>query len=536
MINASERAAESQGFAAKWGGRLVRRWVRDWVQDRELPTSQKGCHIKAFTLLSDPTICAELRSYVRSNKWAMDPEKLTEFSKNNLVPTAAKQYLQHLVTHEMPAGLKKYLEIELFPRIHLKVGKGISLRTARRWLHHEGFRYIEHKKSLYYDGHERPDVVHYRQNVFLPAMLQYRSRLVEYMPGDVENEAEKGNCVERRLVTVAHDEMTAQANDGKAKSWVWEREHAIKKKGVGRGIHQSDVICSTVGWLKDASQSLEYGKNYDGYWNGELFVKQVSGAIRVLEMCVTDCFQLQEKIIPVFEHVHGPGYQALILVDNSQGHSAYAIDALLASRMNLRPGGKQAQMRDGWYMKDGGHVVQQMTFPTDHPEFPNQPKGMKAVLAERGLWVDGLLMQCKKCDPEAMGCCARHILEHQPDFMEQHSLVQEVIEAAGHLCIFLPKFHCELNFIEFFWGEVKNYLRKHCDYTFKTLQGNMPKALASVQVSTIRKWEHRMIRWMDAYRSGLGAKEAQFQVKVFSSKHYKSHRRVPETLARQFDA
>ena len=31
------------------------------------------------------------------------------------------------------------------------------------------------------------------------------------------------------------------------------------------------------------------------------------------------------------------------------------------------------------------------------------------------------------------------------------SLVQEVIEAAGHICIFLPKFHCELNFIEFFW-------------------------------------------------------------------------------------
>ncbi len=37
-------------------------------------------------------------------------------------------------------------------------------------------------------------------------------------------------------------------------------------------------------------------------------------------------------------------------------------------------------------------------------------------------------------------------------------LVQEVIEAAGHLCIFLPKFHCELNFIEFFWGWVKRYL------------------------------------------------------------------------------
>ena len=70
--------------------------------------------------------------------------------------------------------------------------------------------------------------------------------------------------------------MTVQANDGKKKSWVLEGEQPLQKKGLGCGIHQSDVICSMYGWLKDASQSLEYGKNYDGYWMGELFVKQVS--------------------------------------------------------------------------------------------------------------------------------------------------------------------------------------------------------------------------------------------------------------------
>jgi len=41
--------------------------------------------------------------------------------------------------------------------------------------------------------------------------------------------------------------------------------------------------------------------------------------------------QLKEKIIPAFEQAHGPGYQALFLIDNSQGHSAYAEDALLVS-------------------------------------------------------------------------------------------------------------------------------------------------------------------------------------------------------------
>ncbi|KDQ25265.1 hypothetical protein PLEOSDRAFT_1077894 [Pleurotus ostreatus PC15] len=307
-MEAGARAAESHGFAAKYGGRM-----------REVPTSDRGCHKKSFSLLSDPAICAELRSYVRSEKWAINPSKLAEFSQNRMVPAVADKYLRQVVDEEMPRGLKKYLELELFPRINVRAGKkGVSIRTA--------------------------------------------------------------------------------PNNGKAQSWIFEGEQPLRKKGVGRGLHQSDVICSTYGWLPEASQTLEYGKNYDGYWTGELFVKQ-----------------LKEKIIPTFEKYHGAGYKALIIVDNSQGHSAYATDALLTSRMNLQPGGKQARLCDGWYLKDNQKVIQAMVFPADHPEHPNEPKGMK-----------------------------------------------------------------------------QRYLAEHCDYTFETLKENMPKALQSVKVETIRKWEHRM--------------------------------------------
>ena len=94
------------------------------------------------------------------------------------------------------------------------------------------------------------------------------------------------NFVEKFLVLCAHDEMTAQVYDAKENTWVLEDQHPLRKKGTGRGIHQSDVICSTVGWLKCASQSLEYGKNYEGYWTGKLFAKQVS--LRVINnvMCL----------------------------------------------------------------------------------------------------------------------------------------------------------------------------------------------------------------------------------------------------------
>ena len=59
-VDASKIAAESHGFAKIWGGRLIRQWVRDWIEHWELPTSQWGHHTKVYNLLSDPAICVEM--------------------------------------------------------------------------------------------------------------------------------------------------------------------------------------------------------------------------------------------------------------------------------------------------------------------------------------------------------------------------------------------------------------------------------------------------------------------------------------------
>jgi len=77
-------------------------------------------------------IKAELRTYVRSNKWAVNPEKLQKFTNKTMLPTEAAKYCQEICDKEMPEGLKQYMELELFPRIHIKVGKGISVSIARR--------------------------------------------------------------------------------------------------------------------------------------------------------------------------------------------------------------------------------------------------------------------------------------------------------------------------------------------------------------------------------------------------------------------
>lgn len=274
-------SALTSGFAATTGGQLIRLWAKDWMVHRELPVSDRGRHVKVKSLLEDPSICAEMRTYLRSHKWATNPKKFADFTQQRLFPAEAEKYAKHIVGKEMPRGLKKYLEVELFPRIQMKVGKGISISTACRWMERQGFHYTKYKKALYFDGHERPDVVHYRQHIFLPLMAEYQCCLMEYRRIEESGCETFENVVKslpdgvRKLVLCAHDESTMQANDGDKAGWGPEDEQPLLKKSVGRGSHRSDVICSTVGWLKEAGQQLEYGKNYDGYWTGELFVKQV---------------------------------------------------------------------------------------------------------------------------------------------------------------------------------------------------------------------------------------------------------------------
>jgi hypothetical protein len=162
----------------------------------------------------------------------VNSQKLAKFTNAKLLPAEAKKYLHQIVDKEMPERLKKYMEVELFPQIQLLVGRGISISMAHCWLHRKGFRYMQHKKALYFDGHNHPDVVDYRQNVFSPQMAEYCKRLVSYKVGDVKTPNPPQNYIERALVLLPQDESMMQSNDGPKASWVPNGEQPLKKKGV----------------------------------------------------------------------------------------------------------------------------------------------------------------------------------------------------------------------------------------------------------------------------------------------------------------
>jgi len=60
----------------------------------------------------------------------------------------------------------------------------------------------------------------------------------------------------------------------------------------------------------------------------------------------------------------------------------------------------------------------------------------------------------------ALDCCTRWVLFTEPDFGSQCSHLEEFITSRGHICDFYPKFHCELNFIEQYWGAANFHYHK----------------------------------------------------------------------------
>ena len=51
------------------------------------------------------------------------------------------------------------------------------------------------------------------------------------------------------------------------------------------------------------------------------------------------------------------------------------------------------------------------------------------------------------------------VLNGQPDFAQQRTALEGLMELAGDMAIMLPKMHPELNPIESFWAAMKAYCR-----------------------------------------------------------------------------
>jgi hypothetical protein len=211
------------------------------------------------------------------------------------------------------------------------------------------------------------------------------------------------------------------------------------KKGRGRIIHVLDFVEEENGRLiirnkegivvKDARCIIYPGSGGDAWWDHAQLLAQV------------------DRVISIFEEVH-PNCIGLFLFDHSSAHASLGHDALRAFDMNKANGGGQRKQKDTIIPMNNPCVehrgkVQKMTTEA------GEKKGLKQTLEERGFNVRGMRAKCSPvCSVENNDCCMARLLSKQDDFKFQESLLEQKFKARGHFCVFLPKFHCELNPIE----------------------------------------------------------------------------------------
>jgi len=138
--------------------------------------------------------------------------------------------------------------------------------------------------------------------------------------------------------------------------------------------------------------------------------------------------------------------------------------------------------------KDG--TEQLFYYPEGH-EHAGQFKGMAKILEEHGYDTKAMKAQCGKkftdCPGSAL-CCCRRTLYNEPDFKEVDPILAQDIKSHGHHILFLPKFHCELNFIEQCWGHAKRWYRLFpASSKEEDLERNVVQALDEVSLISMRR-------------------------------------------------
>ena len=156
---------------------------------------------------------------------------------------------------------------------------------------------------------------------------------------------------------------------------------------------------------------------------------------------------------------------------------------------------------------------------------PTFSLGVKKILEERGQWYHDLKGNAWKFNCGSPGasckkymCCASHFLSSRPDFENQKSALRDIVEGAGHIFEMYPKYHCETNWIEIYWGAAKREARLKCNYTFASLDANVNNYLDHVSdPKRIRKYFQHCMNYIDAYSQGHNAQEVALDIKKFTS-------------------
>jgi len=368
-----------------------------------------------------------------------------------------------------------------------------------KWM---GMRWRKTPKGQYVDGHERPDIVDYRQKTYIPRRFSSTLLSRTWTEETIGNHViPSPSC--QHTVYWHHDETTYTQNNRHQVQWVPEDKKPVPQpKGEGPSLMVADFVSVDYGWLRspdgkeEARVLFRAGTNRDGYFTSEEILKQATRAMDILE-----------KYFPHDRHI--------LIYDNARTHLKRAPDALSARKMVLhtpKPGrnwlvkvpklddqGQQVYGPDRTKLKEKVQMapgtlpngeLQSLYFPEGHPR-AGVFKGMTVILQERGFIKEAQLKrECLgfKCPPDQIDCCVRRFLYNQPDFSAVETLLETHCKKRGFEVLFLPKFHPELSPIEPCWGSAKRTYRElPLSRLEAELEANVLLSLESVSLEQIRR-------------------------------------------------
>ncbi|KAF9489413.1 hypothetical protein BDN71DRAFT_1529516 [Pleurotus eryngii] len=472
-----------KGGEGEWFAHRIRELARHYQIFEDLPTEQRSGSRIGRSWIHHEGVHPQVRDFLKS----LPAGKVT------------------------PQALVKHINDVIFPELSITPKKPLSERTGQHWLLKMEWRHSLVRKGVYMDGHERADVVKYRDEEFLPLMKKYEEHMTHYEGPELTRQPPTLPPGTREMIAMFHDESCFHANDNDRKAWLSLGQQPLHSKSQGQLIHVSDFINSETGQLvlkdKDGNithdaQTIIYpsANSKDEWWDTKQLLVQM------------------QKAIDIFNKAH-PGKQALFIFDQSSAHASLPDDALKAFEMNKSDGGKQRVQRDTIILESNPTPEYQgqkqaMTLPN------GEQKGLKHTLEEHGFNVHSLRAKCSPvCPIDSENCCMARLLSQQDDFKNQPSMLKTLIHAARHKVIFLPKFHCKLNPIEMYWGWCKYCYRQADKKSFQQAKEAAELYLNACPVEVIRRFVNRSWRFMSAYRCGLTGRVAEWAVRKQKGHH-----------------
>ena len=274
VVEAAERAADCTGFCTKsicaWATSfMLSQYLRgsDNSSDEnisdQLASDRGHCSTYMSSLFHDETFQLEARQFVRKNSCIK--------GQPNLTRAMFSQWVNE------------------------KYGTEISDETARSWLAKLGFKRIHHQKSVYFDGHDRDDVVLYREE-FLKAMDELDKKSLTVYENTPE--LEEG---EKSLIRVVHDESTYFANSDQSYFWGDEGTNVLKQKSLGASIMVSDFVDEVSGFVRDGEEMarVQLEPQREGYFTNDHLMRRQLTFLTVFTLNLAASSSLITRHLPL---------------------------------------------------------------------------------------------------------------------------------------------------------------------------------------------------------------------------------------------